>query len=244
MATVLKFLQQWQGGQARQAIAIDNTLDPAIARAISNQIAVKVQEATLDTTTRLIDLQAETDALIIENERQAIELESKTAELEALHQQHSALAGRVHQLETDAERTNALLNTERQTAEAARVELAKSQLRLEALPRIEAENEKIRAELLQARAHAAEQHESAAIATAKLEAEITHRQISAESFAEKAAREIGKIQDEALKASSDAQKAREEAAELRGQLAEAKNKPAAATKKLVKLATVKAAKKA
>lgn len=171
MATVLKFLQQWQGGQVRQSQAIDDTLDPTIARAISNQIAAKVQEATGDATARLADLQAEADTIIAENERQAAEIEAQAGELAALQEQHAALVGRAQQIELDATRTAAELVAERQAAEAARVELAKAMLRLEAVPRIEAEIEKVRDELLQARAQASEQHEAAAVATAKLESE-------------------------------------------------------------------------
>lgn len=172
MATVLKFLQQWQGNQVRQSQAIDDTLDPSIGRAISNQIAAKVQEATADSTARLADLQAETDNVIAENERQAAEIEAQAGELAALQEQHAALVGRAQQIETDSTRTAAELVAERQAAEAARVELAKAELRLEAVPRIEAEIEKVRDELLQARAQATEQHEAAAVATAKLESEI------------------------------------------------------------------------
>lgn len=171
MATVLKFLQQWQGNQVRQSQAIDDTLDPSIGRAISNQIAAKVQEATADSTARLADLQAETDNVIAENERQAAEIEAQAGELAALQEQHAALVGRAQQIETDSTRTAAELVAERQAAEAARVELAKAELRLEAVPRIEAEIEKVRDELLQARAQATEQHEAAAVATAKLESE-------------------------------------------------------------------------
>lgn len=175
MATVLKFLQQWQGGQMRQSQAIDDTIDPVIARAISNQIAVKVQESTADATARLADLQAEADAIIAENERQAADIETQTFELSALQEQYAALSGRAKQLEADATRTAGELDVERKAAEAARVELAKAELRLEAVPRIEAEIEKVRAELSQARVQATEQHETAAVATAKLESEVAQR---------------------------------------------------------------------
>lgn len=171
MATVLKFLQQWQGGQVRQSQAIDDTLDPAIGRAISNQIVAKVQEATADATARLADLQAEADIIIAENERQTVEIGAQAGDLAALQEQHSALVGRAQQIGADATRTAAELVAERQAAEAARVELAKAMLRLEAVPRIEAEIDKVRAELVQARTQATEQHEAAAVATAKLESE-------------------------------------------------------------------------
>ena len=175
MATILKFLQQWQGGQLRQSQAIDDTMDPSIARAISNQIASKVQEATANATAQLADLQIETDTLIAENERQAADMDIQATELSALQEQHAALVGRTQQLETDATRTSAALVLERQAAESARVELAKAELRLEAVPRIEAEIEKVRAELLEARAQSAKLHEEAAVATAKLESEIAQR---------------------------------------------------------------------
>lgn len=175
MATVLKFLQQWQGGQVRQSQAIDDTLDPSIARAISNQIAAKVQEATAESTARLADLQAEAEAIIAENERQAAELDTQAAELAAIKEQHAAMAGRVQQLETEVTRTSFELVAERQAAETARVELAKAELRLEAVPRIEAEIEKVRAELFEVRAQAADFHEVAAVATARLEAEKSQR---------------------------------------------------------------------
>lgn len=171
MATILKHLQQWQDGQLRQSQSIDDTLDPSITRAISNQIVAKVQEATAGATARLADLQAEANTIIAENERQSAEIEAQAAELISFQDKHSALVGRVQQFEADATRTATELAAERQAAEAARVELAKAMLRLEAVPRIEAEIEKVRAELLQARAQATEQHEAAAVATAKLESE-------------------------------------------------------------------------
>lgn len=175
MATVLTLFQQWQSGEIRHSQAIEVTLDPAIVRAITNQIAVQAQEATADTTTRLVDLQAEVDIVIAENERQASDIEAQAAELDTLQKLHSALVGRAHQLEADAARTEANLVAERRAAEGARVELAKAELRLEALPKIEAEIEKTRAELLQTRAHASDLHEAAAVATAKLEAEVLQR---------------------------------------------------------------------
>jgi len=255
MATVLKFLQQWQGGQVRQSQAIDDTLDPAIGRAISNVIVGKVQEATADATARLADLQAEAEAIIAENERQAAELEGQAAELAALQEQHAALAGRAQQLESDATRTVADLVAERQAAEAARVELAKAELRLEAVPRIEAEIEKFRADLLQSRAQAAELHEAAAVATAKMEAAEAARKKAEQQLEaaaakdaataqalqnervavqacharlESAAREISAATEAASKARAESKKSSEEAAELRGQLAAANmDKPAA-----------------
>lgn len=175
MATVLKYLQQWKAGQTRQTQAIDDTIDPSIARAISNQLAARVQEATAETTARLADLQAEIETVIAENERQAAEIEAQAIALSELQEQLAATTGRAQQLEADAARQASELAAERAAAETARVELAKADLRLEAVPRIEAEIVKVREELLQARKEAADLHEVAAVAGAKLEAENAQR---------------------------------------------------------------------
>jgi chromosome segregation ATPase len=209
MATVLKLLQQWQSGQVRQSASIDDTLDPSVVRAISNQIATRVQEATADTTARLADLQAEADLIIAENERQAVDLEAQAAELVVLHGQYAELAGRAQQLESEAARTAAELVAERRATEAARVELAKAELRLEAVPKVEAEIEKVRAELLLARAQAAELHEAAAVATVKLEGAV---------------RELAVANEAVTQARAEAQRFSEAAAELRGQLSTEKIK--------------------
>lgn len=246
MATVLKFLQQWQSGQVRQSQTIDDTLDVSIVRAISNQIATKVQEATADATAQLADLQSETDTLITENERQAAELENKAVELAALQEQHSALAGRTEQLEDENERQAAALLAERQASEGARVELAKAELRLEAVPRIEAEIEKVRLELDEERKKSSSLHEAAAVANAKLESETSLRlslqeQLlkvtkSAEENADRAIKATEQLSNEKVlsqslqartealsrelaAANDQAKKAGELAAELKGQLA-------------------------
>lgn len=170
MATICKHLAQWQSGQTRQTQAIDNTLDPAISRAISSYLATRVQDATATVTAQLADLQAEAAAIIVENEKQAAELDAQTTDLQNLQDQCAAYSGRILQLESDATRQATELAAERTAAEAARVNLAKAELRLEAVPRIEAEIAQVRADLAAERIKSAEQHEQAAVAIARHEA--------------------------------------------------------------------------
>ena len=172
MGTILKFVQVWQAGQERKSEAIDDSIDPAIVRAISNQIAAKVQEATANATASLADLQSETTTIIAENERQAAELDTVTTMLAKLTEQNAAQAGRIEQLEAEASRITSELVTERQAVEVARINLAKAELRLEAVPRIEAEIVQVRAELATERTRSAEQHEAAAVAIARFEAAV------------------------------------------------------------------------
>jgi hypothetical protein len=170
MATILKLLQQWRAGQVRQSEAIDDRLDPAVAKAISNQIAIRVQDSTSELTARLADLQTEIDIVIAENEKQGFETDAQYIEIASLNEQNASLVGRMQQLDADAVRLNSELIAERQAVEVARIEHAKAQLRLEAVPRVEAENDKLRHELTLASNEVANQHEIAAVSVAKMEA--------------------------------------------------------------------------
>ncbi len=168
--TILKFLRVWQGGQVRKSQVVEDVVDIAIIKAISNQIARCIQEATSAATSQIADLQAAIADIISENERQITELEMQAAELSLIQDQCSSYAGRVQQLELEAGRQLTELYKEREAAETARVALAKSELRLEAVPRIEIELTQVREELQSERAKAAQQHEAAAVAVARLEA--------------------------------------------------------------------------
>jgi len=204
MATVLKLLQQRSTGQTRTSQAIDDTIDPSIARAISSQIAAKVHEATAATTAALAELQAETANIIAENEKQAVDLDNAATEIAAVTEHLSAMTGRAQQLEINATRTAAELVQERQAAELARINLAKAELRLEAVPHIESEIERLRAELHAERQRSAELDKKAAVSTAHFEsvqAQLENqRSIAQEAIAE-------------------AKKSAAEAAELRGEIA-------------------------
>jgi len=162
MATVCKFLQQWQTGQARQSQATDDTIDPAVARAISLHIATNIQAATSEATARLADMQGELASVIQENERQAKEISDLTEEAAHHKEDGARLAGQIEQLSADLARATSELESERQAAEKARIQLAKAELRLEAVPRIEAEIEKVRAELATERKASAAAREEAA----------------------------------------------------------------------------------
>lgn len=169
MATILKHLQQRQAEQSRQSQVFDETLDPVVIKSISIHIADKVQTATMALTIQIAEQQTEMTNLISENERQAAELESLTAAYSALTDQHNQLSGVVQQLETESSRTTADLITERQATESARIQLAKAELRLEAIPRIEKEIEQVRRELFAAQKQAADFKEAAAVAEMRLE---------------------------------------------------------------------------
>ena len=169
MATICKLLAQWQASQERKSEAIDDSLSQAVAKAISNDIASKVQSAIADATSRLADLQSEHDLLITENENQTADLEYLVNSLASEKEQNSKFAGRVQQLEADAMLISTKLDRERSDAKSAMTALAKAELRLESLPRIEQELTSLRNQLEMEREKSATLHEKEAVASAKLE---------------------------------------------------------------------------
>lgn len=162
MATVCKFLMQWKSGQARQSQVTDDSIDQSVARALNAHIATKIQTAISDSTARLADMQSELAAVILENERQSKEISDLTVEASSYKEECANLAGQIERLTANLANTTLDLKTERESAEQARINLAKAELRLEAVPRIEVEIEKVRAELDVERKSAAKAREEAA----------------------------------------------------------------------------------
>jgi chromosome segregation ATPase len=166
MATILKFLQAWQGGQIKpteHAIA----LPPALQRALVDFIGLEIASARAGIEAELVAAQTALADLINESERQASTIELQAQALEASSAAQAEQAGRMGQLESDLARATDDAQQERLAAEAARTELAKSLLRLEAMPRLEHEVDVLRAELAeqsQARTHA---EQAAAVAIAE-----------------------------------------------------------------------------
>lgn len=252
MATVLKFLQVWQSGQVRAAES-PVVLPAGLQRALVDFIGQEVAGAKAELQDDLVATQQANGDLITESERQASTIELQAEALESAQAEKAKLAGRLAQVESDLTKAGADIAAERQAAEHARTELAKAQLRLEALPRIEAEADRLRVELQQERTAKVAAEQAAAVAFAKLEAMID-RAKKAEGSTEKAekqatqaaqelssarvqvqaqqtaldaaARESEDLRKQAKEARTDAKKSSEEAAELRGSLAAAKDKPA------------------
>jgi chromosome segregation ATPase len=170
-------MQQWRGSQVRQSESIDDTISQAVIKAISNEIAGKVQIAIADTTGRLADLQSDHNALIQESDVQALEIEVQADQLAGLNARFSSLSGRNQQLEADFVSLTNKLEAEQKDTKLALATLAKAELKLENLPKIEAEVISVRAELLAEKALSAQYHESSAVATAKFDAEVNQRKI-------------------------------------------------------------------
>lgn len=245
MATVLKLLQIWQAGQVRAAES-PVILPPGLQRALVDFITQEVASAKLELQADLVAAQQANADLITESERQASTIELQVEALESTQAEKAELTGRLAQVESDLSRAGDDAASERTAAEQARTELAKTQLRLEALPRVESEVERLRAELERVTAAKVTAEQSAAVALAKLEA-MVDRATKAETAVEKvekqaqqvaqeltgsrvqvqaqqmaldaAVREVDEARKTAKMAREAEKKSAEEAAELRGTLA-------------------------
>lgn len=251
MATVLKFFQAWKAGQVR-AEETPVVLPAALQRALVDFIGQEVAGAKVVLQEDLATEQQANGDLIAENERQASTIEAQANALDTAQAEKAELAGRLAQVEADLSKAMGDMATERQAAEHARTELAKAILRLEALPRIESEAERLHSELETIRTAKIAAEQAAAVAIAKLEG-MTDRANKAEAAAEKAEKQAATAQlelnntriqvhaqqcalDAAVRdtenaraataeARAKAERAGEEAAELRGRLGEQPTTP-------------------
>lgn len=169
MGTINKLLGRWKSGQERQ-ISAALVLPPALQRVLLEFMDTELTAARTTLEAELADQQQEAADLATENERQVIENDSQAEIIEQLRSDVAAHQGRAGQLEADLTASREDAVRERSGAELARTELAKAQLRLEAMPRLEADLMAVRRDLEKER-HARQQAEqAAAVLVAKLEA--------------------------------------------------------------------------
>lgn len=181
MGTVNKLLQAWKAGQERQiahALALPAPLQRAILEFMGQELAGA--KATLEA--ELAEQQQEATDLATENERQAGDIEDKAETITVLQAELANLQGRMAHMDVDLDAARLDGERERNAAEAARTELAKSLLRLEAMPRLEADLATLRLELDKERQGRVVAEQQAAVLGAKLEAAL-ERSAKADSAA-------------------------------------------------------------
>lgn len=185
---VLDYQRQWKAGRPIVK-STDINVDPRISQIIAEQIAQAVATARADIEAQLAD--AEQDAEIVGKAGREVEerANSLADELEAAKGQLQALTGQIDQLKGDAEQVKAdavekvktaeerasagiakaedEARREREAREAAQVLLAKAELRLEALPRMEAEIDQLKLEIAQERKARQAAEQGAAVAVEK-----------------------------------------------------------------------------
>lgn len=136
--TIHKLFLQWESTQAL-AIEAALSLPPSLQRSILEFVRSELSLGRADLEERLGQSTLYAEDLAAENERQAMQIEEQLNALELLRAEKSALEGRLGEVEITVAVLREESARERQAAEAARTEVAKLTLRLEGLPRLEAE---------------------------------------------------------------------------------------------------------
>jgi hypothetical protein len=202
MGTISRLMQEWKVGQERK-IASAMTLPHALQGAILDFMGQELAAAKAILEAELAEQRQEVSDLATENERQTIEIEEKNKTIITLRAELASLQGRLGQMITDLTANKEEADRERQATETARIELAKTLLRLESLPRLESDLHATREELELERRGRIQAEQDAAVLQAKLEASLEKAAV-----AERAGQQ----------AVQEAKVARDEAAELRGKL--------------------------
>lgn len=146
MATVLKFFQAWQDAQVRPAEA-PVALPQGLQRGLIEFVATEVERGRSELLAELETARQANADLILESERQALQIQNLESLLEGVYAEKASLTGRLGQIEGERDEARGEAASERTAAESARTELAKSMLRLEAMPRLEKELDATRGEL-------------------------------------------------------------------------------------------------
>jgi colicin import membrane protein len=179
MGTINRLLQEWKASQERH-IAQPLTLPPVLQRAILDFMAQELANAKAQLEAALAEQRQEMTDLAIENERQGADIDDRiNAEVE-LRAELATLQGRIAQTEGELAHARRETMREREEAANARIDLAKALLRLEAMPRLEADLKALRDELKSERLERTAATQLAAVLEAKLEA-ARERAVQAEA---------------------------------------------------------------
>lgn len=168
MATVLKYLQVWQGGQAPRP-ETPPTIPPQLERLLAGFIGQEVATTRAVVEEALAAAEQANGDLIVESERQAAALVASEEENARLRSEAAELRGRLAQMSDDLDSSRAALETQRQVTESLRADLARQQVRIEGLLKLEGEVERLRSSLDQERAARAAAEQAAAVTGARLE---------------------------------------------------------------------------
>lgn len=205
--TIVKLLRQYEDSNrppAEPALALSAPVQKVIAEFMDQQVA----GARAKLEAQLVEAQQSIDDLAAENIRQGEMIAQLEEGSEESRKCKASLEGKIEQLESDLAVAREEAMRERALAEEARVELAKAQLRLESMPRLQTELQEIRDQLkeIDSRREKAEQ----AAAVAKAEKEAAHREAAA------AAQQLTVLQEKLDGAIDEAKRATAAAAVLDG----------------------------
>lgn len=179
MGTINRLLQEWKATQERHPVQ-PVTLPAVLQRAILDFMAHELSAAKSQLESAMEEQRQMAD-LAIENERQAGDIDERINAEVALRADLAKAQGRIAHTGEELAQARREMVGEREEASKLRVDLAKALLRLEAMPRLEAEIAALREELRRVFIDRAATAQQAAVLEAKLDA-ARERTMQAEAF--------------------------------------------------------------
>ena len=174
ISAVWRLFQVWQSAQvvpAEQDISVPSELLRPLEEFITRQVAtVKAQYENEIETLRQINSE-----LMAENDKQEQQLTLQVVELNSARAIQDEVSGRFEQLNAELKRAREEIDVEKESATQSRMELVKAQLKLESVPRLEADLDQLYKTLEQERVAKLNAEHSAKALTAKLETEVAAR---------------------------------------------------------------------
>lgn len=180
MGTINRLLQEWKATQERHPVQ-PVTLPAVLQRAILDFMAHELSAAKSQLESAMEEQRHEMADLAIENERQAGDIDERINAEVALRADLAKAQGRIAHTGEELAQARREMVGEREEASKLRVDLAKALLRLEAMPRLEAEIAALREELRRVFIDRAATAQQAAVLEAKLDA-ARERTMQAEAF--------------------------------------------------------------
>lgn len=229
--TIHKLLAKWRDARP-VAIASAPELPQALLTALATEIQRATSQARAEVQAALVAEQADSKRLAEDGERKDIELAELQEQIAALTTERDTLAGKTAQQAADLADAQQRIEREQQAAEAARVELAKAQLKIDAqaetLTHQAAEVERLRADMASEVKGRVAAEQQAAVLTAKLES-MTERTGKAETRVDTLEKQLHQVSQELNQARVQAQ-AQQGALDAAGRELEAAKADAAAAR--------------
>lgn len=199
---VYQLIKVWEG-KREQPSQPTPQLSPMLQRAMLEFVNRETSSAKAELEAKLAESEQIAGDLARENERQSNELDEQAEAHAKLMDTMASLQGRVDQLEADLATAHDETARERTGAEKARTELAVALLRLEAMPRLEADLDASRQACDNERQARITAEQAAAVATAQRD-----------GLAERLAEEKARIEALGAELASEQAAIRRQAAEL------------------------------
>lgn len=206
LGTIYLLFRQWEKRQ-QQHVDVGRTISPVLQHAILDFVGRELANAQTSMATKLADSEQRAGDLARENQRTMDVVDEQADQL--IRQQDSAALkqGKLEQIELDLAASREEVLRERSAAEAVRTELAKDQLRLEAMPRFEADLIASRAMYESEREARIAAEQSAAVSAAQKE-DLTERLAESRARIEALSAQLAQEQDSVRRQVADLASAR------------------------------------